>query len=158
MHNALETMSYPYKLPKWISAFFVLLIPIALAGIYHQASTTGFKTRSGAPVNPAVIWFFISVLLLTWLASARMLQLSFHSGMRLSLTADGVSMPRHALTSNLINLPYTQIQSVSPHALKPDILIVKTANPHKTYTIQRVSLPSRAAFEQVQAELVLRLR
>jgi hypothetical protein len=158
MHDSSALLSFPYKLPKWISAFFVLLIPLAFAGIYHQASTTGFKTRSGTPVHPAVIWFFISVLVLTWLATARMLQLSFHSGMRLSLNADGVSMPRHALTSSLIYLPYAQIESVLPHALKPDILIVKTANPHKTYTIQRVSLPSRAAFEQVQAELSRRLR
>jgi hypothetical protein len=150
-------LSFPYKLPRWISLFLVLLLSFGLAGIYYQASTTGFKTRTGAPVSPALMWFCISVLVLCWLAVLRMFQLSFDSRLRLSLDETGISMPKHALSSTIFHLPYTQIASVAPHPLKPDILVVKTKDSWKTYTIQCKGFPSRAAFEQVREQLYQRV-
>ncbi len=151
-------LSFPYKLPRWISLFLVLLLSLGLAGICYQANTTGFKTRTGAPVNPALLWFCIAVLVLCWLAVLRMFQLSFDSRLRLSLDENGISMPKHALSSTIIHLPYAQIASVAPHPLQPDILVVKTHRTMETYTIQCKGFSNRAAFEQVEAHLYQRVR
>jgi hypothetical protein len=150
-------ITYPYKLPRWISGMFMVLIPLTMMGMYYQATTKGFQTRSGQPVNPAVIWSIVSILVLGLLGAIRIFHLSFSKQLLLSLDDRGLTMPKHPFTSTLIHVPYHKIDSVAPLVLKPDILVIK----HHTFgastlTIQCQGLPNREAFERVQSELILR--
>jgi hypothetical protein len=157
--QTLTTLSYPYKLPKWISALFVVLIPLAFWGIYHEAQTSGLHTRNGQPVSPWVMGFGLIVLLLSWLACVRILSLSVGDRQQLTLDEDSLILPKSPFNAAPFRIAYTAIESAEPHPLKPDIFVIK----HRltrlgTHTIQRISLPSREAYETVTGALVARIQ